>query len=325
MITDPLSHWTHFWYEKAVAYLPANPMTHIQSAIFWNLVQRIFYNPIRLASEISISQLNAFIAASVEKLTFDSLTEMTKNKALSNEARRFQIIKTILQEYSDVIIGPDEWLSKTVLGSDFYNHLADPKKVKDMNNRQKQFKQYKKTGPLDLLALVRNFRTHYDQQPLFLRKTIFNHENLDHMAAVQDYYSWFDKKFPGFFSFVYEAANFAKSSALGEFYHTPFPDDILDFNTCYHAFSLLFKKYFNHDVNYDRFSRLFDLKMTKYGRNEIFVTQSWIKKTEDQFAEKEKLPKVKPARKISESSKDRCSPSLRSAKKQRKHSSNFPF
>ena len=143
MITDPLSHWTHFWYERAVAYLPANPMTHIQSAIFWNLVQRIFYNPIILASEISISQLNAFIAASVEKLTFDSLTEMTNKKTLSNEARRFQIIKTILQEYSDVILGPDQWLSKTVLGSDFYNHLADPKKVKDCNNRQKQFKQYK--------------------------------------------------------------------------------------------------------------------------------------------------------------------------------------
>ena len=143
MITDPLSHWTHFWYEKAVAYLPANPMTHIQYSIFWNLVRRIFYNPIILASEISISQLNAFIAACVEKLTFDSLTEMTKNEALSNEAQRFQIIKTILQEYSDVILGPDQWLSKTVLGSDFYNHLADPVKVKDMNNRQKQFKQYK--------------------------------------------------------------------------------------------------------------------------------------------------------------------------------------
>ena len=143
MITDPLSHWTHFWYERAVAYLPANPMTHIQSAIFWNLVQRIFYNPIILASEISISQLNAFIAASVEKLTFDSLTEMTNKKTLSNEARRFQIIKTILQEYSDVILGPDQWLSKTVLGADFFNHLADPKKVKDCNNRQKQFKHYK--------------------------------------------------------------------------------------------------------------------------------------------------------------------------------------
>jgi len=143
MITDPLSHWTHFWYNKAVAYLPTSPMTHIQAEIFWNLVQRIFYNPIRLASEISISQLNGFVAAVVEKLTFDSLTEMTNNKVLSNEARRFQIIKSILQEYSDVIIGPDQWLSKTVLGTDFYNHLADPKKVKDMNNRQKQFKQYK--------------------------------------------------------------------------------------------------------------------------------------------------------------------------------------
>jgi len=322
MITDPLSHWTHFWYNKAVAYLPASPMTHIQAEIFWNLVQRIFYNPIRLASEISISQLNGFVAAVVEKLTFDSLTEMTNNKVLSNEARRFQIIKSILQEYSDVIIGPDQWLSKTVLGTDFYNHLADPKKVKDMNNRQKQFKQYKKTGPLDLLALVRNFRTHYDQQPLYLRKTIFNHENLDHMAAVQDYYTFFDKKFPGFLSFVYEAASFAKSSALGEFYRTPFQDDILDFNTCFQSFNVLFKKYFNHELNYERFSRLFELKMTKYGRNEISVTQSWIKKTEDQFAEKEKLPKVKTARKMSESSKERCSPPIR---KQRKHSSNSFF
>ncbi|CBY17966.1 unnamed protein product [Oikopleura dioica] len=322
MITDPLTHWTHFWYEKAVAYLPANPMTQIQGAIFWNLVQRIFYNPIRLASELSISQLNAFIAAAVEKLTFDSLTEMTNNAVLSNEARRFQIIKSILQEYSDVIIGPDQWLSKKVLGTEFYNHLADPKKVKDMNNRQKQFKQYKKTGPLDLLALVRNFRTHYDQQPPYLRKTIFYHENLDHMAAVQDYYAFFDKKFPGFFSFVYEAASFAKSSALGEFYIAPFEDDILDFNICYRSFNLLFKKYFNHDLNYERFSRLFELKMTKYDRSEISVTQSWIKRTEDEFAEKEKLPKVKPARKMSESSKERCSPPIR---KQRKHSPNSSF
>lgn len=325
MIANPLTHWTHFWFEKARAYLPTNVMTNIQSAIFWNAVQRIFYNPILLAHEISISQLNSFVASVVEKLTFDSLTEMTNNEALSNEARRFQIIKSILQEYSDVIIGPNQWLSKTVLGAEFYNHLTDPKKVKDVNNRQKQFKQYKKTGPLDLLALVRNFRTHYDQQPHFLRKTIFNHENLDHMGAVQDYYSYFDKKFPGFFSFVYDAACFAKSSALGEFYSIPFPDDILDFNTCYHAFSNLFKRHFNHELKYDRFSRLFELKMTKSGRNEIFVTQSWIKKTEDAFAEKEKLPKVKTARKMSESSKERCSPPIRSAKKQRQHSTNYFF
>lgn len=145
MITDPLTQWTQFWYEKAVAYLPQiqNPMTSIQYSIFWNLIQRIFYNPVKLAFELSIRELNAFIAAAVEKLTFDSLTEMTKGKHLSPEAQRFQIIKTILQEYSDVIIGNDLWLSKNVLGNELYSHLVDPKKPKDMKNRQKQFKQYK--------------------------------------------------------------------------------------------------------------------------------------------------------------------------------------
>ena len=157
MIANPLTHWTHFWFEKARAYLPTNLMTNIQSAIFWNAVQRIFYNPILLAHEISISQLNSFVASVVEKLTFDSLTEMTNNEALSNEARRFQIIKSILQEYSDVIIGPNQWLSKTVLGAEFYNHLTDPKKVKDVNNRQKQFKQYKVSCFL-LLSVYPNLR-----------------------------------------------------------------------------------------------------------------------------------------------------------------------
>ena len=142
---DPLSQWTQFWYEKALAYFPQiqNRMTSIQSSIFWNILQRIFYNPVSTAFELSIRELNAFLAAAVEKLTFDSLTEMSKGEQLSPEAQRFQIIKTILQEYSDVIIGKDLWLSKNVLGNELYSHLVNPEKVKDMKNRQKQFKQYK--------------------------------------------------------------------------------------------------------------------------------------------------------------------------------------
>lgn len=146
------------------------------------------------------------------------------------------------------------------------------------------------------------------------------------MAAVQDYYAYFDKKFPGFLHFVYEAARFAKSSALGEFYWNPCTDEILDFDTCYVRFSQLFKVHFNHDLDYGRFKMLFEqtLKQTKYLTHEIVVNQSWIEDMEDKFEIKEKLPKMKTGRKMSESSKDspRASPPMR---KQRKNSRNSTY
>jgi hypothetical protein len=103
-------------------------------------MRRFIANPIEMVAEISARETSSFIATANEKLLFDSLLEITEIGTLSKERERFLIIKTILQEYSDVFFENHSWLSEQTLGTKFYNHLVNPRKTKA--KRSRRFKQY---------------------------------------------------------------------------------------------------------------------------------------------------------------------------------------
>lgn len=117
-------------------------MISLQLKLFWNIFERFLANPMKLIMDSSTRDMSLFLATANEKLMFDSLTEITDLGSLSKERERFLIIKTILQEYDDVIFGQNPWLSKHNLGSEFFNHLTHPEKTSAKRNRQRRFKQY---------------------------------------------------------------------------------------------------------------------------------------------------------------------------------------
>ena len=133
--------WYTYWFAKAKG--SSSYMTTVQESIYWNLLKRIFLNPIAIATSLSVRDLNFFLERTSEKLMFDHLTEIANTRSLSDEQRRFLIIKTVLQEYSKIILGHKPWLSSDVLGFTLFNHLADPQIPADLNNRQKQYKTYR--------------------------------------------------------------------------------------------------------------------------------------------------------------------------------------
>ena len=129
---EAFKSWYTGWYTKAGGMIGS--MTKIQESIYWNLLKRIFLNPIAIALELSIRDLSFFLERTSEKLMFDHLTQISRTKKLSDEQRRFQIIKTVLQEYASVIVGKP-WLSESVLGYTLFSHLSDPKISKDLNKK----------------------------------------------------------------------------------------------------------------------------------------------------------------------------------------------
>ena len=136
---------------------------------------------------------------------------------------------------------------------------------------------------LDLLSLIRNFREHYDQQPLHIRRSVFQTEHIDSVTALTEYHSFFDLKFPFLFQFLYDTIYYSKSSAIAEFYAEPCSLDILFFQNCYETFSQLFKLHFNHDLKFKRFRNLFIVAP----EDRIQVTTFWIESTVKKFDEKE--------------------------------------
>ena len=122
----------------------ANSMTmnmiFLQLNLFWIFLKRFIANPIEMLAESSARETSSFLATANEKLMFDFLLEIIEIGTLTKERERYLIIKTILQEYSDVIFGNHSWLSEQTLGTKFYNHLVNPKKTKA--KRRRRFKQY---------------------------------------------------------------------------------------------------------------------------------------------------------------------------------------
>jgi hypothetical protein len=126
------------------AHIFTNEMIFLQLNFFWIILKRFFTNPIKMAADISLRQMSLFLATANEKLMYDALSEIKNVGTLSKERERFLIIKTILQEYNDIIFGSEPWLSEKNLGHDFFNHLAHPKKQEKVKrNRQRGFKNYK--------------------------------------------------------------------------------------------------------------------------------------------------------------------------------------
>lgn len=147
-----------------------------------------------------------------------------------------------------------------------------------------------RNGVLDLLSLIRNFRVHYDQQPLHIRQSIFNHGYIDSNVALTEYHSYFDRKFPGFFQFMYDALFFSKSSSFSQFYLESCSTEILIFQNCFEIFRQLFKMHYDHDLKYDRFRNLF----TVGPDDQIKINFAWIDSTVTKFDLKEKLNQQTP-------------------------------
>jgi len=126
---------------------------------------------------------------------------------------------------------------------------------------------------------------HYDQQPLHIRQTVFNNVHIDSISALTEYHAFFDKKFPGFFQFLYDAIYYSKSSATTEFYIENCTTDILSFHYCYETFYELFNLHFNHELRYERFRNLF----TVAPKDKIKITPNWIERTVNKYDLKEKL------------------------------------
>ena len=117
-------------------------MVYLQFNLFWIILKRFVTNPIETVADVSARQMSSFLATANKKLMFEPLSEIAENGYLSRERERFHIIRTILQEYGDIIFGAQSWLNEKTLGTTFFNHLVNPKKFKRGVNRQRRFKQY---------------------------------------------------------------------------------------------------------------------------------------------------------------------------------------
>ena len=130
-----------YWYQKASSF--TSSMSYLHLNIFWSIFQRFLANPVKMVADFSTREISNFIATVNEKLLFDSLTEITEFGTLSKERERLLVIKTILQEYKDIIFGGETWLNEQRLGPDLYNHLVNPKRIKDKRTGKRRFKLYK--------------------------------------------------------------------------------------------------------------------------------------------------------------------------------------
>jgi hypothetical protein len=88
-----------------------------------------------------------------------------------------------------------------------------------MDNRQKQYKQYKKLDDiLECYSCIRNFKMHYKQQPRALRTAVFNLTEVNDSNDLKKYLDWWNTQFPNILDILYAVFAGVKVPSLAKFY-----------------------------------------------------------------------------------------------------------